>query len=872
MVRCCYLPFSIYMRVREYGHGGGAVTTIGADWLDGAHYDVHLVRGQPGRQLDQILSLRQDPPPNKRASDRPRPTDVTKVEFGPRFLHGPPTNNRIEAHRVRIDVETGLVEGITTGSLTEVDNFLVDALVTVDQPGGSTTFPAAQIRVHIHGGVADAWLAPTRLSVREGANGQSFSVLALFDDGTVGDVGADPGVRWSGGSAAVSVDPDTGRLTANAVSGPVTITATLPATFGGLVRTAEVEILPAWSALPLANRRATLIAGPGVAEIDRVPNVLVLGDGFVAADAPVFEQVAHTLVDQLRTNRFASPFDLLSGSINYWRAFLPSPEFGGTVLHELYQLPSASGTLGVEVPRPRAPDRNSTERFSLAELIHEVGLPLPVDASKSDASLLAHWLAVFGVGPSRVTPSKVGEPPLIDQWRALHNRFLGVNERNTALGLASGGRPQVSRETPLRVLSFHPRRTTRAHLDEFLATLVDDFTGADLGRLWNASPTPPLSIGKDRDRIVVLSFGGPYGGGRTPNSDDVTLTDLIALSLSPSLRVLLRAVTGTSLMEVVPKAVPRRPDGRPAVLADAVGVAAHEMAHGIGLGDEYGNRLDVLTDEQKRNVRAGLNVQLREDLGTGPLRADAVRWRWPRLRLAATLTGRPSPQGGGDFLVPIDPRHVGQFFATDRVRLRQQLPLRLVSEELEVRAVDRAANTVLVHDPSGTLVLTFTFFEAGSVLCVPVPAPPSAAGDEFAELMAQLVRERINSTNGPLNAPELGPDRPCVSHQDPGVIQPGTNWPAGVPPRPPRYSAWIIGLYEGGHQQACAVLHPAGTCLMRANIVPDLLPGPGTSENAGLLYPFCLVCRYILVDRVDAAQHAALEARVIKTRLDPQPE
>ena len=263
------------------------------------------------------------------------------------------------------------------------------------------------------------------------------------------------------------------------------------------------------------------------------------------------------------------------------------------------------------------------------------------------------------------------------------------------------------------------------------------------------------------------------------------------------------------------------------------------------------------------------------DLGAGPLSADAVRWRWPRLQKAAALTATPSPQGGGNFLVPLAPRHVGQFLAPDRVRLRQQLPFGLVSEELEVRAVDQAASTVLVHDPNGTLLVTFFLFGAGSVLCVPVPAPPSAqiAGDLFAELMAQRVRERINSTQGPLNAPFLDPARPCSPNPDPGVLQPGTNWPNGTAPRPPDFSAWIIGLYEGGEHQACTVLHPAGACLMRANNVPYLHKPSGTKPaNAGDLYPFCLVCRYILVDRIDAAQHPALEARILKDKLYPQPE
>jgi hypothetical protein len=96
-----------------------------------------------------------------------------------------------------------------------VDNFIIDALVTVTRPGGKTTFPPAKIRVHVHGLVTDVWLAPRLLSIREGADGQSFSVLASFDDGTVGDLTTQPGIIWTGGNAAVSVDRTTGRLLVN---------------------------------------------------------------------------------------------------------------------------------------------------------------------------------------------------------------------------------------------------------------------------------------------------------------------------------------------------------------------------------------------------------------------------------------------------------------------------------------------------------------------------------------------------------------------------------------------------------------------------------------------------------------------------------
>jgi len=69
----------------------------------------------------------------------------------------------------------------------------------------------------------------------------------------------------------------------------------------------------------------------------------------------------------------------------------------------------------------------------------------------------------------------------------------------------------------------------------------------------------------------------------------------------------------------------------------------------------------------------------------------------------------------------------------------------------------------------------------------------------------------------------------------------------------PRNSYRVIGVYDGGGGWNCGVFRPAGACRMRQ--VPDTK----AFGKGAVIYPFCHVCRYILVNRIDPRQHPRLE-------------
>ena len=59
----------------------------------------------------------------------------------------------------------------------------------------------------------------------------------------------------------------------------------------------------------------------------------------------------------------------------------------------------------------------------------------------------------------------------------------------------------------------------------------------------------------------------------------------------------------------------------------------------------------------------------------------------------------------------------------------------------------------------------------------------------------------------------------------------------------------LIGLYEGGNSHTCRVYRPAGGCKMR------------NQSDQGSEGEFCFVCKYLIVNRVDAGQHERLDGQ-----------
>jgi hypothetical protein len=114
-------------------------------------------------------------------------------------------------------------------------------------------------------------------------------------------------------------------------------------------------------------------------------------------------------------------------------------------------------------------------------------------------------------------------------------------------------------------------------------------------------------------------------------------------------------------------------------------------------------------------------------------------------------------------------------------------------------------------------------------------------------MITPIVERYIDTNNRPLTPTVCDPKKEKlfglatqVAEEWPKLIQ-GFSWSQ-------RNVPLIVGLYVGGHREACGIFHPVGRCMMRNNLI-------GERKQA-----FCPVCRYALVDFIDPSQHGSIDA------------
>jgi hypothetical protein len=972
------------------------MTTIVADWHNGdlfagtnalslrgfEGYDIHVLRNTTSLPLRSILMLLEDNNNLTRADSATLPADVNGILFLGQFAAaGPQQQNSLSGHGVRLDIRTGEVTATPNPPTPQLRSFIVTA--TVQRTGLAPL--QIPIRFLIHESVTEIWLTPSTLTLPGDAAGQRLSVLARFDDDTIGDItrlAAAPtapgqplesGFTWtSSDNVCVRVDQQ-GRLSGNfaLTSCSSTITATLRQPgWPTLSANAQVTVIEPWAERRLSQRDLTLVGGPGLTVVNEVPNVLLLPDGFLDTpeDRADFDRLASLAVHRLNTSGSTTPFDLLSGSINFWSAFLPSRERGTTALPELVELPTLFdgpipqsptpvttlavdgarsagdfridfraaaliGNLPVEVhfrigndPTLYTTTNNVTaagnalrgvefkpvlaqnaannavvaiigQRGSINQLLSEatqalaalpnlvgvVGLPVPAErlTQRSTAPQLqakiTEWTTLYGA--ARITPLNVTNV-LYDAWARFLPDHRLADEKDTALGMANEERPRALRKTTPSTLSWHPLRTIRTELDLFLATL--EFDGTVIGQTWTI-PTGGQP-GKDRALVFVLVRGIHNAGSNTEGTQPIVTMTLVD---QRTLRVDYGA--GRS-MQIVSHDLLRDRGGVPALTNFVHATIAHEAAHSFGLADEYGGAqamsnagADVQRTFNTGNVTPGGEVQ-----APAGITGASLRWRWPRILRAAVLAAPPDLEPGTTdvFTIRLQPGHprnagLNLFQVGDTVHLRQRplvrpstatpptLTVALESPALTIISPTRtlATDELQARLQSGTINRA-DFSATGNlapILFTPRPASAvaAAAGDRYAEVMAQFIRAHI--TNGrPLNASPAGPTYICRQPTGVGIkaAQAAINLPATASfpgGRLPAIPSRIVGAYEGGATFNCNVFHPAGTCIMREQLA-DRAEQAITSFNQGDVHPFCPVCRYIIVDNIDPRLHGDIDA------------
>jgi hypothetical protein len=854
-------------------------------------FDIHALRGQP-LQLHQLIFATWSTPTgtdsgtfHKYLHQPHQPKDV-EIEFSPTFRVEPFGTKLIGAH-VEIDNAAGTLTGLAPPQLgAPAHNFILEAKVVRNGPPGSSApnFPTMRVRVHLHQSVEQIWLTPNRLTIRRPSGPMPrdpkpgfttncrFTVRAQFDDGTVGDISLSAKLTVAHGDTDWFDDALWVRIPETAVDGdahPITIQTTPD--WNSKSAQGDILVLKPWaseSEIPPAD----LIDGnPGVRDgslaPERFPNVLFIAAGFTGDDRSAFRQFTDTIVDQLTTKQRLKPYPYLADAINYWRLPFAATEAGVSVRCEVIPITHQQRLFAIPVPAPVHPPKTGT--WEVSHLLYAAGLPIPSDqpGSISVAQLRQRWSGQLRTEWADKTLDPATVPSrVIEAWQKYATRTF-IDEVDNFPSVAIGEQPSVEFDdwgelllhpwrdgfhTPLRpspkVVELF-RRVTAAARNGVTVTLG---SGAGIGNLW-ADDDPSFEF--DNRSLVAIYANVPVGRAFVGRSQFLVL-EQGPLLVRPSVR-LSGDVQIPDLLELPGLAV-ERAVGRNALLLDIPqlsateprsetwDVFAHELSHAFGLGDEYGADPE-LPDQTivAPNLMPSDDV-LAHDHKTVVI--NKIRWNWQRVSKACVTTGTVQPIAQGLFAVPVPPNHGFRFSLHEPVLLRQRVkrefmpPAALISGECMVHSISNDGSTVTISRTSGTLDLSV--FGAGSLLYAPVRAPPTVRPFRPYLTIVSPLAERIMAGSGTtLNG------KPCdpadVAGKATGVQVPLLRPPTVAQSVPLHSLPRLVGVYFGGGNFACGVVHPAGTCKMRS---------PADSYSR-----FCHVCQYALVEQIDPNQHGRID-------------
>ncbi|GAB3945965.1 hypothetical protein GCM10028805_15910 [Spirosoma harenae] len=544
-----------------------------------------------------------------------------------------------------------------------ITSFLVYAIVT-DTSDSSTT--QAAIRIHVHKTIQKVWMTPDPITVYQGMKGARAAVYALFDDHVVAEIGdiyvGDNAeiidyaitnkiqIKWKC-TATPGLINDSGRITPGTHTGDHTVSITVKYGSRTVSATGKVSV----STLLAANQttlQAELVATggcPGFAKLNEVPNILFLSEGFTNQTA--FDTLLNNYVSDLVNKKITSPFDLLKGSINFWKVFVPSREDGLTYRSVLEVLETDPNVLMASPAKVATkPSSNDASTWTAENLLYFVGNPVKGDAVVGDTALRLRWENTTKLTTAQldVLFDSAGTNYLAGSWRSDAERRL-PDAKDTAFGISVNDYTAAELDYSYNFINFDKRRVQRDFLDGFLGSLKDTDNNL-IGPVF-VMDTPAGNRGKDFDNVLFLLVDGR---GREQNEAGylfAAIEDTAAISLKGTL-----ADDRVSEIAVkVPSKMPLRKKGS----------VTHEIAHSFGLGDEYGESPDderflgkPVTDPQVANwVFANFqapanrtdfysNIQARKDVerpkpgGAVGTEIDAykIKWRYHRIQKCSLIT------------------------------------------------------------------------------------------------------------------------------------------------------------------------------------------------------------------------------------------
>jgi hypothetical protein len=746
-------------------------------WNAGEGYDIHVLRGGPSsKSLVGALKL-------------PAGSVPASLSFSPQ-VQGPSSN-----FGVGVNQSTGEVTATpppANSSRIEINNFLM----TVSIQDNTSKKYETEIRVHVHDAITDIWLTPPTLTIHKDADECRFTVLAAFNDGTVGDI-----TDWSL-LTYQSRDPNTNAastdvlVSANGVLQTVTpgktaniIVSLIPPLFSTsaltLTATAQAIAKESWSDIG-AKTEVTYVADKLMLEkedkdkpqkggtvvpnksdpqsgnrdsvvsvVENALNILFVAEGF--SQKRDFDYLVSKVVTDLRTNAHLQPFNLVKNSINFWSVFLPSQSDGISLLgdHTVAPLPKDSSKWhGDLVPLPKKPAATATS-WSLEEMIHQVGLPVATDPATLD-SVKDLWGLRYGTKDYQhlAATNFKGWRDLAAQpaaWRSV------LNEIDSPFGIRNYDRPRATPSLSEVDLGSDPRRTKDVSFQKFIANL--NYGKGPGGSTYNLGPRwKDAQLEKDRGPdwgfLCFLCRTEKHGGVNWGSNFLSSTGRTNDVYLQPN------AISGGA--QSVDIATPPI-SAREELLFSAV--VAHEFGHRLGLGDEYGEKNGTGIIDNS-NHAAG-NLQAKKDITTTSTSTPPrtvydktldMKWLWPRVTRAGSLKGTGSPQKTGNSVkVTLQTDHGKPFVFQDIVRFRQAPVKGPPSKDPVANFGGGLYLVVTAHTSDSVSVALGHGGSGGLILDIDAPIPGSSSSQSWSDQFIALFKPQTTYTVVcPLRVPGLG--------------------------------------------------------------------------------------------------------------------
>lgn len=733
-------------------------------------------------------------------------------------------------------------------------NFMID--VEARNLGTAEVFRTS-VRVHLHRSIKRIWLSPEKLTVRVfggpmagGAAVGRFALRAEFDDDTVGDITTMSSVQWT-------TPPDI-----SIVNGLVNISGT---TASSTVISAFVPGLPLVDAIVEREQDWTGTQPPlhvdlvepnstpsgampfsGVAFRDQ-PNILFLSEGYEASEQGRFDAFVRSLVRHFKTDPLASPFRRLSEACLFWSAFRPCVpgRAGVSIATEVFTvgLSDGSGAFALDlVPTPEDIDRvGPSGIWSMEQLIHAVGLPMPIDdpvhTLRTDDIILSEWKATLPDDPSPHLGVNSSGVSIISDWRKLATRGL-MDLVDSPFGTEVG---RLQPAHPAHRMDLSGDRLMRGRLDLLLSATTST-QGFVLNTVWTTPAIPPNFTMGNADLVCFV----------LPTIGDEAKQDGALFCSSDKTTRAKPDVAGSHRYLLVPHPPPFQADPAHA------GIIARQIAQCFTLGSERGIRrgspdpaLAATIQDERTNLQ--LESALTFVPGTGA--GDDIRWRWHRIEAAAMLAQAPVQLTPTTWDVTVRPGQ-GAVFQLDfpvHLRIRRRgLPLRnspFLSPPLWVIGIN--GDRITIKDVATPFTYPFTRIIATNLLATSLgpedvmytpslsQTPTPFLPFKHREILSDTIRAHISSTGLPLTPHPMDTDRQI--DQIPQLV----GW-SGFAKFNKKFLTRIVGLYGGGEDLHLGVFHPTGHCRMRD---PTAVP----------MHSFCAVCIYQLIDQIDPQQHGTFD-------------